>query len=117
MMRALDKVRFSDALFKALPMAAFILSGCLRQLLGARSLRDYPQALFHHDASLSMPPIARSTWSDALASVTRGRVLRETLHHLVAPAQAILPDRHAHVSGIGKRAVSTSCQTDGEIVK
>ena len=53
---ALDRVRFSDAALSALPMAAFILSGCLRQLLGARSLRDYLQTLFHLDASLTLPP-------------------------------------------------------------
>ena len=105
MMRALDKVRFSDAPFKALPMATFILSICLRQWQDASSLRDYLQTLFHHDASHSLPPIARSIWADALASTTRGKVLREALHHLVTQARTDLPDRLAHVSGLGKRDV------------
>ena len=86
-------------------MAAFILSGCLRQLLGARSLRDYLQTLFHLDASLTLPPIARSTWADALGSHSRCRVLREALAHLVLRARGDLPDRLAQVPSLGSRDV------------
>lgn len=105
MSRALDGVRFSDAQLSALPMGSFILSGCLRQLLDARSLRDFLQTLFHQDASLSLPPFARSTWADALASPTRARVLCEALGGLVTQAQSLLPDRLALVPGLGKRSV------------
>lgn len=105
MTRALEKVRFSDAALSALPTQEFILSGCLRQLLGSRSLRDYLQTLFHQDANLTAPPIARSTWADALASESRCRILRDALSHLVVHAQENLHDRLAHVVGLANREV------------
>lgn len=105
MARSLEKQRFSDAQFKALPMTSFILSGCLRHLLAARSLRDYLQMLFHMDTDQSMLPVARSTWADALASPARRNILRAAMAHLVSVAREILPDRLVDVEGIGARPV------------
>jgi len=105
MMRSVEKQRFSDAQFSALPMASFILSGCLRHLLAARSLREYIQTLFHMDVNQSMLPIARSTWSDALASNSRRDILRSAMTHLVCVARETLPDRLAGIEGIGSREV------------
>lgn len=105
MAKILEKCRFSDAPFKALPMAEFILSGCLRQILAASSLREYVQTLFHLDTNQTLAPIARSTWSDALASSGRRDVLRPAVVQLVELARSTLPDLLAHVEGIGSREV------------
>lgn len=105
MAKILARCRFSDAPFKALPMAPFILSGCLRQILAARSLREYVQTLFHLDTHQTQTPIARSTWSDALASSGRRDVLRPAVAQLVELARSTLPDLLAHVEGIGLREV------------
>ena len=105
MTKILERSRFSDAPFKALPMAPFILSGCLRQILAARSLREYVQTLFHLDTHQTQTPIARSTWSDALASAGRRNVLRPAVMQLVELARATLPDLLSHVEGIGSREV------------
>ena len=105
MTKILERCRFSDAPFKALPMAPFILSGCLRQILAASSLREYVQTLFHLDASQTLPPLARATWSDALASAGRRNILRSAVLQLVALARSTLPDLLAHVEGIGSREV------------
>ncbi len=105
MARILEKSRFSDAPFKALPMAPFILSGCLRQILATSSLREYVQTLFHLDTSQTQAPIARSTWSDALASTGRRNVLRPAVVQLVELARITLPDLLVHVEGIGSREV------------
>jgi hypothetical protein len=105
MARILERCRFSDAPFKALPMASFILSGCLRQILATSSLREYVQTLFHLDTNQTLAPVARSTWSDALASSGRRNVLRPAVVQLVDLARATLPDLLAHVEGIGQREV------------
>ena len=105
MTKILERCRFSDAPFKALPMAPFILSGCLRQILASSSLREYVQTLFHLDSSQTLPPLARSTWSDALASAGRRNILRPAVLQLVALARSTLPDLLAHVEGIGSRDV------------
>lgn len=105
MMQVLQKVRFSDGPLSALPTAEFILSGCLRQLLDARSLRDFVQTLFHQDAKNCLPPIARSTWADALASPKRSDILRQALALLVEQARATLTDRLAHLPGLAGREV------------
>ena len=42
----LEKNRFSDKPFIALPMHAFILYGCMRQVQSLTSLRDLVQAIF-----------------------------------------------------------------------
>lgn len=105
MAKILEKCRYSDAPFKALPMMPFILSGCLRQILASSSLREYVQTLFHLDTGQTQAPIARSTWSDALASGGRRDVLRKAVVQLVELARAALPDRLCHVEGIGSREV------------
>lgn len=105
MTKILERNRFSDAPFKALPMAPFILSGCLRQILATSSLREYVQTLFHLDTSQTQAPIARSTWSDALASMGRRNVLRPAVVQLVELARITLPDLLAHVEGISSREV------------
>jgi len=105
MSKILEGCRFSDAPFKALPMAPFILSGCLRQILASSSLREYVQTLFHLDTNQAQAPIARSTWSDALASAGRRDVLRPAVVRLVGLARTTLPDLLAHVEGIGSREV------------
>ena len=105
MAKILERCRFSDAPFKALPMIPFILSGCLRQVLASSSLREYVQTLFHLDTNQTQAPIARSTWSDALASGGRRDVLRGAVVQLVDLARATLPDRLCHVEGIGQREV------------
>lgn len=105
MAKILERCRFSDAPFKALPMIPFILSGCLRQVLASSSLREYVQTLFHLDTNQTQAPIARSTWSDALASGGRRDVLRGAVVQLVDQARATLPDRLCHVEGIGQREV------------
>ena len=103
--QSLEKQRYSDAQFNALPMATFILSGCLRHLLEAASLREYIQTLFHLKSNQEMLPIARSTWADALASKTRRDILLAAMTHLVGVARKILPDRLAHIEGLGSREV------------
>lgn len=105
MAQSLSKLRFSDASYHALPIAAFILSGCLRQLLASVSLREYVQTLFHHDTTQAHPPIARSTWADALDSKRRSILLRDATDLLVAQARSTLPDRLAHLTELASRDV------------
>jgi hypothetical protein len=105
MARSIDKQRFSAKQFSALPMAPFILTGCLRHLLASCSLRDYLQTLFHIKPNQSMLPVARSTWADALAHPLRRDTLRLAMTQLVTHARAILPDRLAHIEGLGTRPV------------
>lgn len=105
MAKILERCRFSDEPFKALPTAAFILSGCLRQILATSSLREYVQTLFHLDSNQTETPVARSTWADALASAGRRNVLRPAVAQLVELARITLPDLLAHVEGIGSREV------------
>ena len=105
MARALEKVRFSETKFRALPMQAFILTGCLRQLLATQSLRGQIQELFHLDESASELPVARSTWSDALAAPERRDILRQATAQLVTFAREQLPDVLAGVPGINDRSV------------
>lgn len=103
--RALDKVRFSEKLFTSLPMREFILFGCLRQVQSVSTLREMIQQLFHADEHAVKATVARSTWSDALSSQHRRDILNKTLNPLIESAQRQLPDRLAHVEGIGNRAV------------
>ena len=67
---ALEYVRFKPGIFKTLDMESFITLGVLRHIKGQTSLRDQVQELFHLDP-IDGPPLARSTWSDAMASVNR----------------------------------------------
>ncbi|MCF6255614.1 MAG: hypothetical protein L3K25_04840 [Gammaproteobacteria bacterium] len=56
MERALDKVRFSEKSFAALPMKEFILFGCLRQVQSVSTLREMIQNLFHANGQAVNPP-------------------------------------------------------------
>lgn len=102
---ALEKVRFSETKFRALPMLTFILTGCLRQLMDTSTLRGQIQELFHLDESASTLPVARSTWSDALAAPERRAILRQATEHLVSLAREQLPDVLSGVPGLGHRSV------------
>lgn len=57
MKNALDKVRFSDAIFQSLPMVSFMVLGGLRQLLSITTLREQVQTLFHWDSIAERPPV------------------------------------------------------------
>jgi hypothetical protein len=92
---ALQSTRTHDASLSALPTSEFIVSGCLRQLLETPTLREFVQTLFHHDSTQSITPVARSTWSDALACPKRCAVLHQACTRLVTHAQSLLPDRLA----------------------
>jgi len=105
MNRALDQVRFSEKSFASLPMREFILFGCLRQVQSVPTLREMIQNLFHANEQAVKPPVARSTLSDALSSRHRRDILIKTLGRLIDNAQRNLPDRLAHIKGIGKRAI------------
>jgi hypothetical protein len=102
--QVLTRVRGADGLGRTLSMGDFIALGVLRQLQGMESLREQVQALWHLDAG-AYAPLARSTWSDALGSAARRAVLAEVVPALVAEAAAVLPDRLAEISGLGRRAV------------
>ena len=61
MQQALEKVRYSRSRFPTLKADTFILLGCLRQLLGMKTLREQVQSLFDLDEFSDKPPLARST--------------------------------------------------------
>lgn len=105
MKNALDKVRFSDAIFQSLPMVSFMVLGGLRQLLSITTLREQVQTLFHWDSIAERPPVPRSTWSDAMGSGTRRTILRQAINHLVIFARTTLVDKLSGVYGIEQRAI------------
>ncbi len=114
MQRALDKVRYPEKVFGTLTMPAFLLLGCLRQLQSHNSLREQVQSLKHFDDAYR-PPLARSTWSDALASKKRCTIVREAFSHLVSRARTALPERFPNMANLGKRdiiAIDASYQTE-----
>ena len=74
MQKVLDKVRYSRRRFSVLSADFFILLGCLRQLQGTKILREHVQLLFDLDESTETVPLARSTWSDALANPYRNNI-------------------------------------------
>ncbi len=103
--RALARVR-QATVGRTLTMPDFIALGVLRHLQGMSTLREQVQTLLHLDpATAARGPLARSTWSDALASPTREAVLRDLVPALVQEAQAVLPDRLAGIPGLGDRPV------------
>lgn len=103
--RALERVR-QAGVGRTLSMADFIALGVLRHLQGMPSLREQVQSLLHLEPeTTARGPLARSTWSDALASPSRQAVLRELLAGLVREAEAVLPDRLAGIAGLGDRPV------------
>ena len=89
MHQALQSTRTHDTSLSALPTAQFILSGCLRQLLAIPTLREFVQTMFHHDTTQTIAPVARSTWSDALACPKRCAVLHQACVKLVVHAQSL----------------------------
>jgi len=105
MQKALDKVRYSRQQFSVLSAEFFILLGCLRQLQGTKILREQIQSLFDLDEKAETVPLARSTWSDALASPSRNKILREAVQGLVTSARKELPDRLAGIEELGTRPV------------
>ena len=101
--RALARVRHA-AVGRTLTMADFIALGVLRQLQGTPTLREQVQTLLHLDPeTAARGPLARSTWSDALAAPTREAVLRDLVPDLVKAANAVLPDRLAGLPGLDDR--------------
>lgn len=115
MQQALEKVRYSRNRFPTLKAEFFILLGCLRQLQGMKTLRELIQSLFHLDEMSGRPPLARSTWSDALANTYRKDLLREAGKALVDIARSILPDRYAQFKELGSRpllALDATYQTE-----
>ncbi len=105
MQKALDKVRYSRKQFSVLSAEFFILLGCLRQLQGTKILREQIQSLFDLDEKAETVPLARSTWSDALASASRNKILREAVQVLVASARTELPDRFAGIDELRTRSI------------
>ena len=113
--QALEKVRYSRSRFPTLKADTFILLGCLRQLLGMKTLREQIQSLFDLDEFSDKPPLARSTWSDALSNSYRNTLLREAMEKLVSVACSTLPDRYAQFEELGSRpllAIDATYQTE-----
>lgn len=91
---------------RVLGMDAFITLGVLRHLQAIPTLREQVQSLLHlSPAQWTRPPLARSTWSDALSSIERQAVLEELLPRLVRMARKVLPDRLAAFDAVGGRSV------------
>jgi len=114
MQAALDKVRYPEKVFGTLTMPAFLLLGCLRQLQSHKTLREQVQSLKHLD-NASMPPLARSTWSDAMASKKRCAIVREASSHLVSMARTSLSERLLNIPNLGERhviAIDVAYQTE-----
>ncbi len=104
--KALARVRGSHAFTRVLSMADFITLGILRHLQGMPTLREQVQSLLHLEPGDALqPPLARSTWSDALSSPRRGRVLEVLLPPLLSEARAVLPDRLAEFAALEGRPV------------
>lgn len=104
--RALSRVRQGLSVGRVLDMPDFIALGVLRHLQGTQALREQVQALLHLDPSeATHAPLARSTWSDALAAPTRLTVLSAAIPELVGDARALLPDRLSGIPGLGQRPV------------
>lgn len=89
---SLQRVRYSAAIFRTISMPDFITLGVHRHLQANHSLREMVQQLMH-TSDEELPPVARSTFSDALASTQRRGVLRALRVPLLAQARACLPDR------------------------
>jgi len=103
--QALETIRYSDKIFPTLKMNTFILQNCVRQINDSVILREHLQFLFHLDDGRSTLPLARSTYSDALASKIRLDIVSQVAHSLARKAATILPDRLAELKGIENRSV------------
>ena len=103
---ALGSVRTRAKATPVLDMGQFVTLGVLRHLQGVDTLREQVQELLHLDPSAATQvPLARSTWSDALASPRRLQVLTDIIPVLVDHAAGVLPDRLAAIPGLGTREV------------
>ncbi|MCP4823389.1 MAG: transposase [Shimia sp.] len=103
---ALERVRNNTAGARVLSMFDFIGLGVLRHLQGTPTLREQVQSLLHRVPGTACgPPLARSTWSDALSCRPRRDVLAAAMAPLLAEAQAVLPDRLARFSALKGRPV------------
>jgi len=103
-MHALETVRYSAQRFRVLSMADFLVLGVLRHVQRWPALREQVQAVLHLAAEdVEKPPLARSTWSDALASPERRTVLEAAWPALLIHAQTVLPDRLREIPGLGNR--------------
>jgi len=103
--KALDKVRFSNKIFHTLSMPMFILQNCVRQLNSCKTLLEHLQDLFHLNEEAKEFPLARSTYSDALASKVRLDIVEQTVINLTKSATSLLPDRLTGIAGLGSRSV------------
>lgn len=104
--RALKKIRLGHAEGPVLSMRDFVALGVLRHLKGVKTLREHVQSLLHLDPTEpDRPPLARSTWSDALSATSRLTAMRALVPALMKEAQQVLPDRLADVPGLGDRPV------------
>lgn len=103
---ALSHVRLGVADGKVLSMRDFIALGVRRHVMGIATLREQIQSLMHLDPSWpDKPPLARSTWSDALKSKHRKTVLLSLVPELVTEAERVLPDRLKNIPGLRQRPV------------
>jgi hypothetical protein len=103
---ALGAIRANAKATPVLDMQGFLTLGVLRHLQGISILREQVQELLHLDPSAeTRVPLARSTWSDALASPRRLQILTDMTPVLVRYADAVLPDRLAGIPGLGTRPV------------
>jgi hypothetical protein len=103
---ALGAIRTTAKATPVLDMQQFLTLGVLRHLQGIAILREQVQELLHLDPSAeTRVPLARSTWSDALASPRRLQILTDTIPELVRHADTVLPDRLAGIPGLGTRPV------------
>ena len=107
----LSRIRHADGNAQVLSMRAFIALGVLRHLQGMGTLREQVQSLLHlNPQEVLRTPLARSTWSDALASRRRRGVLEAVTAPLLDEARAVLPDRLAGLPQLQGRPVYA---TDG----
>lgn len=103
---ALGAIRTNAKATPVLDMPQFLTLGVLRHLQGIAILREQVQQLLHLDPSAeTRVPLARSTWSDALASLRRLQILTDMIPVLVRHADAVLPDRLAGIPGLDTRPV------------
>ena len=107
----LSRIRHADGNAQVLSMWAFIALGVLRHLQGMGTLREQVQSLLHlNPQEVLGTPLARSTWSDALASRRRRDVLEAVTAPLLIEARSVLPDRLAGLAQLQGRPVYA---TDG----
>lgn len=104
-LQALEKVRYHERIFNTLSVPLFLLLAGLRNLQAHSTLREQVQSLFHLDWQAEQVPLARSTWSDALASKKRRDITRSVLFHLTQIAQTELTDRYSDYSRLANRPI------------